>query len=86
MDADRPQPIQAERPPRIFEIGLSCYAVGMGDEKSLFDSPDADADAKSDARAEEDVKAGRLISHDAVRRWLKTWGSAKPLPRPRVGD
>jgi predicted transcriptional regulator len=39
-----------------------------------------------DARAEEDVKAGRLISNEAVKKWLKSWGSDKPLPRPRVGD
>lgn len=58
----------------------------MGTEDGLFDSPDAEAEARSDARAEADVKAGRLISHEAVKRWLKSWGSAKPLPRPRVGD
>jgi hypothetical protein len=31
---------------------------------------------------EADVKAGRLISHDAVRRWLPSWGSEKRLPNP----
>lgn len=51
-------------------------------EKYLFDSPEAEA--KSEARAEADVKAGRLISHEAVRRWLKSWGTAKQLPRPRA--
>jgi predicted transcriptional regulator len=56
----------------------------MKTEKGLFDSPEAEA--KSEARAEADVRAGRLISHDAVRRWLASWGSAKRLPRPRVGD
>lgn len=56
----------------------------MKSEKSLFDSPEAEA--KSEARAEADVKDGRLISHEAVRRWLSSWGSAKRLPRPRVGD
>jgi len=56
----------------------------MKSEKSLFDSPEAEA--KSEARAEADVKAGRVISHEAVRRWLSSWGSAKRLPRPRVGD
>lgn len=50
----------------------------MKSEKSLFDSPEA--------RAEADVRAGRLISHEAVRRWLSSWGSAKRLPTPRVGD
>lgn len=58
----------------------------MKSEKSLFDSPDEEAEAKSEARAEADVRAGRLIGHSAVRRWLQSWGSAKPRPRPRVGD
>jgi predicted transcriptional regulator len=58
----------------------------MGTEKGLFDTPDTEAEARSDARAEADVKAGRLISHEAVKSWLRSWGSAKPLPRPRVGD
>lgn len=56
----------------------------MSAQKSLFDSPEAEA--KSEARAEADVEAGRLISHAAVRRWLGSWGSAKRLPRPRIGD
>jgi hypothetical protein len=56
----------------------------MKSENGLFDSPEAEA--RSEARAEADERAGRLISHDAVRRWLASWGSAKRLPRPRVGD
>jgi predicted transcriptional regulator len=56
----------------------------MTAEKSLFDSPEAEA--RSEARAESDVRAGRLISHKAVRRWLSSWGSEKRLPRPRPGE
>ena len=56
----------------------------MTSENSLFGAPDAEA--KADARAEADVQAGRLISHEAVRRWLVSWGGAKRLPRPRAGD
>jgi len=56
----------------------------MSAQKGLFDSPEAEA--KSEARAETDVAAGRLISHAAVLRWLSSWGGAKRLPRPRVGD
>lgn len=58
----------------------------METKKGLFDSPDAKAEAESEARAEADVETGRVISHKAVRRWLQSWGSAKPLPRPRAGD
>jgi hypothetical protein len=56
----------------------------MKSGKSLFDS--REAEAKSEARAEADVRADRLISHSAVRRWLQSWGSAKRLRRPRAGD
>jgi predicted transcriptional regulator len=58
----------------------------MSREKSLFDQADPSMEAAADARAEADVKAGRLIGHGVVRRWLASWGSAKPLPRPQVGD
>ena len=58
----------------------------MAREKSLFDTGDPQAEAAADARAEADVAAGRLIGHDAVKRWLASWGTATPLPRPRVGD
>jgi predicted transcriptional regulator len=56
----------------------------MGTERSLFDLPEAEA--RSDARAEADVREGRVVAHAAVRRWLGSWGSAKRLPRPRAGD
>ena len=56
----------------------------MTAEKNLFDSPEAEA--KSEARAEADIRAGRLISHGAARRWLSSWGSDKRLPRPRPGE
>jgi predicted transcriptional regulator len=58
----------------------------MTREKSLFDESDPAAEAAADARAEADVKAGRLIGHDAVKRWIASWGTDKPLPRPKAGD
>jgi predicted transcriptional regulator len=58
----------------------------MTREKSLFDVDHPVAEAAADARAEADVNAGRLISHEAVKRWISPWSSARPLPRPRVGD
>ena len=54
----------------------------MTDQKSLFDSPEAEA--RSEARAEADVEAGRLLSHETVRHWLLSWGSEQRLPRPRA--
>jgi predicted transcriptional regulator len=55
-------------------------------ETSLFDRADAGAEADAEARAEADAREGRVISHGAVRRWLASWGKARPLPRPRPGD
>ena len=70
----------------LDQRSLVPYYLSVTREKSLFDSLDPQAEAAADARAEADVAAGRLIGHDAVRRWIASWGSDKPLARPRVGD
>lgn len=61
-----------------------CYAERMKAERRIFDDPEAEA--KADARAEADLAAGRTVSHGAVKRWLQSWGKARPLDRPRAGD
>jgi predicted transcriptional regulator len=58
----------------------------MKPEHSLFDMADIRAEADADARADADVSAGRLISHESVKRWLASWGGGKSAPRPRPGD
>lgn len=58
----------------------------MERKKTLFNAIDPEAEAAADARADADVREGRLISHAAVKRWITSWGSAKPLPRPEIGD
>jgi len=58
----------------------------MNSAKTPFDPSTAESEAAAEARAEADVQAGRLISHSAVRRWLQSWGTSNPLPRPHVGD
>ncbi|HEX8624486.1 MAG TPA: hypothetical protein VF782_05335 [Allosphingosinicella sp.] len=58
----------------------------MKAERHLFEPADPEAEADADDRADADVRAGRLISHGAVRRWLGSWGKSKPMPRPRAGD
>ncbi|MFT4254750.1 MAG: CopG family transcriptional regulator [Caulobacter sp.] len=55
-------------------------------EPSLFDEIDDEAEAAADARAEADVAAGRLISHEAVSRWLASWADGEPTPKPKPGD
>ena len=58
----------------------------MKQEKTLFDAIDPAAEAEADARAEGDVRHGRVIGHEAVTRWVASWGTAAPLPRPKAGD
>jgi hypothetical protein len=58
----------------------------MKQDKTLFDVIDPAAEASADARADADVREGRLIGHAAVKRWIASWGSAAPLPRPKIGD
>ena len=52
-------------------------------ETTLFDTSDDDAEARAVSDAEAQVAAGKIISHDAVRRWLKSWGKADELPPPQ---
>ncbi|MBO9547617.1 CopG family transcriptional regulator [Caulobacter sp.] len=55
-------------------------------EPAIFDEIDAAAEAAADARAEADVAAGRVISHEAVSRWLTSLAEGNPQPPPEVGD
>lgn len=68
------------------EPASTCYETPVKAKPPLFEATDPEAEAAADARADADVRAGRLISHEAVRHWLGLWGSAKPAPRPRPGD
>jgi predicted transcriptional regulator len=48
----------------------------------MKDEPEDTAWAKGERAIEED----RVISHEAVTRWLKSWGSPSELPPPKAGD
>lgn len=37
-------------------------------------------------KAMADIDAGRFITHEAVVRWLKSWGTDNELPPPKCGD
>lgn len=37
-------------------------------------------------KAMADMDAGRFVTHEAVARWLKSWGTGNELPPPRCGD
>jgi predicted transcriptional regulator len=52
----------------------------------ISDDVDPDAEAAADTEAEADVRAGRLISHKAIKAWLQSWGTPNKRPPPKVGD
>lgn len=56
------------------------------DELDLFDTPDDDADEAALQRGLADARAGRVISHEAVMRWLESLTTESPLPRPECGE
>jgi len=60
----------------------------MKPDKSIFDElgDDPKSETAADARAEADARAGRLVGHDAMKRWLKTWGTANRAPKPTAGE
>jgi predicted transcriptional regulator len=58
----------------------------MKPEPSIFEDADSAADERADAEGLADLDAGRVVSHDAVKTWLLSWGSPNELPPPKVGD
>jgi predicted transcriptional regulator len=51
-------------------------------ERAIFEEPDPNAAAAADARAEADIKAGRIVDHADVAAWLGKWGTAEEGPAP----
>lgn len=48
----------------------------------LDNEPDAADEARLDAEAIAAYKAGRVVPHDQVVEWLKSWGTPDVRPRP----
>ena len=61
-------------------------AIDPEDEPGIFDIADDAADEAATLRGEADIAAGRFVSHEAVVKWLKSWGTDNPLPRPKCGE
>jgi predicted transcriptional regulator len=55
-------------------------------EISVFEQADAAAEEKALAEAEAQIAAGKFISHEAMRRWLLSWGTPDELPPPKCGE
>ena len=58
----------------------------MKAERSIFDDTDDAADEAATLEGEADLAAGRVISHEAMKAWLLSWGTADELPPPQAGD
>jgi predicted transcriptional regulator len=58
----------------------------MHEEPGVFDFADEAADEASMRRGEADFEAGRVVSHEAVQRWLLSLSTENPLPRPKWGE
>ena len=48
----------------------------MAKTKTIFDDIDEDAEARAIEEAEADVAAGRVVPHEDVVKWLRSWGTA----------
>lgn len=54
----------------------------MKPERTIFDDVDPETEAAALRRAEADVAAGRLVPHEEVAKWLRTWGTPDEKPMP----
>ena len=60
--------------------------VGEWADDFVFDDQ-LDEDAlEAIAEGEADIAAGRVVSHEAVTRWIRSWGTETELPPPECGD
>ncbi len=55
----------------------------MPTTKSIFDEIDEEEEERAIAEAEADVAAGRVVPHEEVVKWLKSWGTPDELPCPK---
>jgi predicted transcriptional regulator len=51
-------------------------------DPSIFETIDLEADEQAMREGEADADAGRVVPHDEVIEWLRTWGSADDRPPP----
>jgi len=52
-------------------------------EPSIFDATEPDTEEQALQAGEADIAAGRTLPHEAVKRWLHSWGTPDELPCPR---
>ncbi len=47
---------------------------------------ETDGEEEAALAAEASIAAGQVISHEAMRRWLLSWGTENELPPPECGE
>ena len=55
------------------------------EEPGVFVEEADELDAR-ERKAMAEIDAGRFVTHEAVVRWLKSWGTDNELPPPKCGD
>ena len=58
----------------------------MAKPETLFDKVDPKTEAQAVEDAEAAIAKGRVISHEAIRKWLRSWGKPNELPPPKCGE
>lgn len=58
----------------------------MKAQPTIFDEADDAGEARAIEAAEASVAAGRVISHDAMKAWLLSWGTPDEQTPPSAGD
>lgn len=55
----------------------------MPTTKSIFDEIDEEEEERALAEAEKALAGGRVVPHEEVVKWLKSWGTPNELPCPK---
>jgi predicted transcriptional regulator len=54
----------------------------MPTTKNILEGADDEVEIRAIAEAEGAIKAGRVVPHEEVVKWLKSWGTDNELPCP----
>ncbi len=55
-------------------------------ESTVLDGVDPGTEERALAEAETAIAKGRVISHQAMKKWLRSWGKPNELPPPKCGE
>jgi predicted transcriptional regulator len=65
----------------LFSLKEACMPATK--TKSIFDQIDEEEEKRAIEEAEAAVRAGRVVPHEEVVKWLKSWGTPNELPCPK---